>query len=297
MRPRGRRPARRRSRPRPYVMAPWRAASSAQTGSSAHSTFGPVDLGDVRVEALQQGVERAVVLEEVELDVEQDRPGERQLEVGAVALVGLDDEHVAARPVGAGAGVRDVAADDEARRQTRPRRGSASASTSSSSCRACRRRRSSGPGRRSRPASRPGAASGCPARGRRRARCCGPGSPSTTSPRRTRRRCRRRGRRCTTTPAARTRSSTGWSRKSLPDTVWPISARAMAIADMPGPPTPTTCRRRGRERSIGARGAASGGTAVTVAQARGAAQRQPGIVPARPRRRRRAHGSGARRPR
>ena len=36
---------------------------------------------------------------------------QRQLEVGAVALVGLDDEPLAARPVGAGADVLDVAAD------------------------------------------------------------------------------------------------------------------------------------------------------------------------------------------
>jgi hypothetical protein len=27
------------------------------------------------------------------------------------------------------------------------------------------------------------------------------------------------------------------------------AARTMAIADIPGPPTPTTCNRRGRERS------------------------------------------------
>ena len=31
-------------------------------------------------------------------------------------------------------------------------------------------------------------------------------------------------------------SSTGCSRRSLPDTVCPISASAMATADMPGPP-------------------------------------------------------------
>ena len=68
----------------------------------------------------------------------------------------------------------------------------------------------------------------------------------------------------TATPAARTRSSTGWVLTSLPDTVWPISARVIAIADMPGPPTPTTCRRSGRDRSIGARGASVGRTAVTV---------------------------------
>ena len=44
---------------------------------------------------------------------------ERQLEVGAVALVGLDDEPLPARPLRAGADVGDVAADDEARPQAR----------------------------------------------------------------------------------------------------------------------------------------------------------------------------------
>ena len=45
---------------------------------------------------------------------------------------------------------------------------------------------------------------------------------------------------CTVTPATRSRSKTGSSRRSLPDTVWPISARVSAMALMPGPPTPTT---------------------------------------------------------
>ena len=44
----------------------------------------------------------------------------------------------------------------------------------------------------------------------------------------------------TVTPAARSRSSTGSSRRSLPDTSWPISASVSAMALMPGPPTPTT---------------------------------------------------------
>ncbi len=44
----------------------------------------------------------------------------------------------------------------------------------------------------------------------------------------------------TVTPAARSRSSTGSSRRSLPDTAWPISASVSAMALIPGPPTPTT---------------------------------------------------------
>jgi hypothetical protein len=41
---------------------------------------------------------------------------------------------------------------------------------------------------------------------------------------------------------------------STPDTVWPISASANAIALIPGPPAPITCTRRGCERSSGATG-------------------------------------------
>src|SRR6056300_76130 len=54
---------------------------------------------------------------------------------------------------------------------------------------------------------------------------------------------------CTRTPAARSRSSTWRSRMSLPDTSWPIPARAIATALIPGPPTPTTWMRRGSARS------------------------------------------------
>ena len=195
--------------------------------------------------------ERAVVVEVVGLDVGQDRPVQRQLEVGAVALVGLDDEPLAARPVGAGAGVGDVAADDEARRQP--------ASASGEHQHRRRRRLAVGAGDGERP---------------------GPGADRRQHPRppqrrdallaglveldvRGRDRGRRgdgvaavhdgggRGRRGPSTPAARTRSSAGCVRRSLPDTSWPISASAMAIALMPGPPTPTTCSRSGVDRSSG----------------------------------------------
>ena len=61
--------------------------------------------------------EGAVVIEVVDVDVGEDRAVQRQLEVGAVALVGLDHEPLAAGPLGSGAHVGDVAADDEARAQ------------------------------------------------------------------------------------------------------------------------------------------------------------------------------------
>ena len=56
---------------------------------------GSGDLAEVALEAVDQRLERPVVLEEVELDVGEDRRRERQREVRAVALVGLDDEPVA----------------------------------------------------------------------------------------------------------------------------------------------------------------------------------------------------------
>ena len=46
----------------------------------------------VPVEAGDDGGERPVVIEVIDLDVGEDRGEQRQLEVGAVALVGLDDE-------------------------------------------------------------------------------------------------------------------------------------------------------------------------------------------------------------
>ena len=111
-----------------------------------------------------------------------------------------------------------------------------------------------------RPASRPGAASGCRARGPRAS------SMLCVGDRRRRRdgvAARRRSSASwptwTSTPAARTRSSTGWSRRSLPDTcVAHLGEGDGDRATCPGPPTPTTCRRRGRDRSSGAPGRGDG---------------------------------------
>jgi hypothetical protein len=75
----------------------------------------PGDTFEVFVEGGDDGVEAAEVFEVIDLDVGDDGGVQRQLEERAVALVGLDDEPLAARPVGAGTDFVDVAADDEAR--------------------------------------------------------------------------------------------------------------------------------------------------------------------------------------
>ena len=180
---------------------------------------------------------------------------QRQLEVGAVALVGLDDEPLAAGPVRPGAGVGDVAADDEARRQPglgqdqhqHRRRGRLAVRAGDG--------RPIGPGRRSRPA--------CPARR-------SVGMPSVAGlveldvASRDRRRRRHRvaavddaavvadvDRRRPRHAADRAPAARGGR---CPTRAWPISARAMAIALIPGPPTPITWRRSGADRSSGAAG-------------------------------------------
>ena len=76
------------------------------------------DLAEVRVEAVDDRLERPVVVEMVDLDVREDRPVERQLEVGAIALVRLDDEILPAGPLRTGAEIGDIATDDEARAQS-----------------------------------------------------------------------------------------------------------------------------------------------------------------------------------
>ena len=77
------------------------------------------DLSQVPIEALDERFERAVVVEEVDLHVEHQRARQGQLDMRGVALVGLDDQPLASRPVPAGTCVVDVAADDEARSHPR----------------------------------------------------------------------------------------------------------------------------------------------------------------------------------
>ena len=83
---------------------------------------------------------------------------------------------------------------------------------------------------------------------------------------------------CTSTCAARTRSRTGCSRRSEPDTMCPISANAIAIALMPGPPTPTTCSRCWWERSSGGTGAAAAGIGRAASDATAAATAADGAA-------------------
>ena len=64
----------------------------------------------------------------------------------------------------------------------------------------------------------------------------------------------------TLTPLAANRSSAGELLRSLPVTRWPMAASTEAMALIPAPPAPTTCTRRGRERSRGTRAADAPGT-------------------------------------
>ena len=51
----------------------------------------------------------------IEIDVGQDRAVQRELQMCAVTFVGLDDEPLTARPLGAGSHVVHIAADHETR--------------------------------------------------------------------------------------------------------------------------------------------------------------------------------------
>ena len=55
---------------RPYVIAPWRGGQRRRRGSSAHSTFGPATCARYRSKLSTMRLERAVVVEVVDLDVE-----------------------------------------------------------------------------------------------------------------------------------------------------------------------------------------------------------------------------------
>ena len=55
----------------------------------------------------------------------------------------------------------------------------------------------------------------------------------------------------TGTPSARSLATTGPSRRSDPDTRWPIERSTDAMAPMPAPPAPTTWIAWGTERSMG----------------------------------------------
>ena len=84
-------------------------------GIVATHDLGTIDLAQVTIEPGHDAVERAVVVEVIGVDVEEDRAVQGQLEMRPVALVGFDDEPLAAGPLGAGAHVGDVTPDHEAR--------------------------------------------------------------------------------------------------------------------------------------------------------------------------------------
>ena len=74
-----------------------------------------LDLAEVVVEPCDDAVERAVVIEMIGFDVGEHGAVQREFEMGAIALVGLDDEPIAMGPLRPGAEIGDVPADDEAR--------------------------------------------------------------------------------------------------------------------------------------------------------------------------------------
>ena len=76
----------------PYVVAPCSTGQLGAAGIVGAHHLRPLDATEVLVEAVDDRGERAVVVEVIDLDVGEDRGEERQLEVGAVALVGFDDE-------------------------------------------------------------------------------------------------------------------------------------------------------------------------------------------------------------
>jgi hypothetical protein len=90
-----------------------RQASTDRIVGTQHSR--PHHLLQVPGEALLDRLQRSVVVEMVGLDIREDRPVQRQFEVGAVALVGLDHEPLPAGPLRTRPHVGDIAADHEAR--------------------------------------------------------------------------------------------------------------------------------------------------------------------------------------
>ncbi len=155
----------------------------------------PGDLRQVLLEPGDDGVLGSIEVEMIDLHVGQHRAEQRQFEVGAVALVGLDDQPFAPGPLGSGAHVGHVATDDERRPQTgrgedqhqhRCRRGLAVRAGNSERLRlGTDRRQHAGSGQHRDPR----------LRSSHRARCSWPGPPSRQSPRRSRRRDGGRGRR------------------------------------------------------------------------------------------------------
>ena len=97
------------------------------------------DVLDEGAEGLLDRVEGAVVVEVLGVDVGDDRDVGRQLEEGAVGLVGLDHHPVARAHAGVGAVGVDDAAVDDGRVESRRRRAASRRARSWWSCRACRR--------------------------------------------------------------------------------------------------------------------------------------------------------------
>ncbi|NBU36880.1 MAG: hypothetical protein EBS32_01365 [Actinobacteria bacterium] len=79
---------------------------------------------------------------------------------------------------------------------------------------------------------------------------------------------------CTSTPDAPSVRTVSEEFRSLPLTEWPIRARMIATALMPGPQTPTTWQRIGRARSMR-------GAGLSTGRVMGSPLFHPGITPGR----------------
>ncbi len=226
-----------------------------------------LDLRQVLIEPVDDGLERAVVVEVIDLHVGEDRAVQGQLEVCAVALVGLHHQPLATGPLGTGAHVGDVATDHEAgpqaglgQHQHQHRGGGGLAVGARHPRSACPR---TDGGQHARAVHREhahlvGLVALDVALGNGRAPGDGiavvhqlavvadvhlhTSGPHAVEHRR--------------------------SRMSLPLTSWPISASTMAIALMPGPPTPTTWRSCAVERSSGAVGGATWASGIAASATR-----------------------------
>ena len=73
----------------------------------------PLHPVEVIREALDEGGEGTEVIEMIAVDVGEDGADEGQMTVRAIALIGLDDKPVRAGPLGTGANISHIAADDE----------------------------------------------------------------------------------------------------------------------------------------------------------------------------------------
>ena len=165
-----------------------------------HSTFGPAICPRYWSKLAMIASSRTEEVEMIDFDVQQDRAEQRQLQVGAVTLVGLDHQPFAIGPLCSGPHVGHVATDDERRAQTGCRENQHQHRTRRGLPVGARNTERTWPGRRSTTASRRGSARRYLPWQPRRARCSWPELQSTPSQHCILRRVGDRGRRARRRP-------------------------------------------------------------------------------------------------